>query len=134
MFWIRAAFAATENIRRNLGLADIVLTPNLKEYASRSFAKADGLAASGYAEAEAHKLQLNRFEIRAHSVERYRSDVTARIRRNLPVPRSFVVEAPTTEAANAIRDHLEQSPQRPRKRVAAADDLTNMLVGVDIPL
>jgi NTE family protein len=119
--------AATENIRRNLGLADIVLTPNLKDYSSRSFAKGEGLAVSGYAEAEAHNSQLSRLEIGRTEWERYRTDVTARIRRSIPVPRSFVVEAPTADAANAIRARLEQHQTAPVNVDALADDLTNML-------
>ena len=119
--------AATQNIRRNLGLADIVLTPNLKEYTSKSFAKAEGLAASGYAEAEAHKSQLSRLEIARTEWERYRSDVTARIRRTIPGPQSFVVEAPTADAADAIRDRLEQHHSGPLNVDVLGDDLTHML-------
>ena len=53
--------------------------------------------------------------------------MTARIRRTIPVPQSFVVEAPTADRANAIRDRLEQHHSGPVNVDVLADDLTHML-------
>ena len=119
--------AAVQNIRRNLSLADIVLTPELGDYTSRSFAAGEALFKAGYAAAAARESELRRLEMGRTEWERYSTHVSARVRRDVPAPKSLVVQAPTSDAANAIRARLLSHRESVLNVNALENDLTKML-------
>ncbi len=119
--------AAVQNIRRNLKLADIVLTPELGEFTSTSFAAGEALVEAGYRAAATHESELRQLEIGRAEWERYSTHVSARIRRNVPAPKSLVVQAPAPDAANAIETRLSSHRGRALNVNALENDLAKML-------
>jgi NTE family protein len=122
-----SSLAVAESVRKNLLLADIVLTPDLGKYSSASFSAAEALTRAGYAEAAKHESELRRLEIGRTEWEQYAEAFKSRVRRDAPVPKSVVVQAPTDDAANAIRERLQKYPGRPLSVDAIEKDLTRML-------
>ncbi len=119
--------AAEQNVRKNLLLADVVLTPDLGKYTAVDFDAREALAQAGYAAAAAKEPALRRFEIGRAEWEKYSVGVSSRVRREVPAPQSLAVEAPTAGAANAIRERLQRHRGRTLNVDALEDDLTKML-------
>ncbi len=105
--------AVIQNVRRNLLLADLVLTPDLGQYTAANFTASEALAQAGYVAAASNESELLRFQIGHTEWARYSATVSGRVRRNVPVPQSLVVRAPTTDAANAIRERLSTISEGP---------------------
>ena len=85
--------AVIQNVRRNLLLADFVLTPDLGQYTAANFTAGEALAQAGYVAASSNELELLRFQIGHPEWARYSATVSGRVRRNVPVPQSLVVGA-----------------------------------------
>ena len=118
--------AVIQNVWRNLLLADLVLTPDLGQYTAASFTASEALAQAGYV-AASNEPELLRFQIGHTEWARYSATVSGRVRRNVPVPQSLVVRAPTTDAANAIRERLQHHLGRTLIVGNLEDDLTKIL-------
>ncbi len=122
-----SSLASAESVRKNLLLANVVLTPELGDYTAASFTAGEALAKAGYAAAAAHESELRRFELGERDWERHSDAVRLRVRREVPVPQSLVVEAPTPGAAGAIRERLEHHRGKTLRAETLEDDLTKLL-------
>ena len=102
-----------ESDRRNLKLADVVITPDLGRYTLLDFNAASTIADLGYQGAAKQAVVLNRFALdesswREHLAQRY-----ARKRSAFPVPTQIVVAGIDGRQAAEIRDDLRGALNQP---------------------
>ncbi len=122
-----SSLAGVQNARRNLLLATVALTPDLRSYTAASYTAGEALAQAGYAAAAAKESELRQFEMGSAEWERYSATLSGRIRREVPTPQSVVVEAPTPEEAKAIRERLQRHRGVALRVDALEDDLAEVL-------
>ena len=100
--------------RQNMGLADILVMPDLKGFASMGFEKYDELRASGYAAAESKRVMLEKFAV---SEAEYRSYVEQRRTRRVPdTVKPQIVEVKgdlAPKRAESLKRSLQAEPDKP---------------------
>ncbi|MCX6551282.1 MAG: patatin-like phospholipase family protein [Acidobacteria bacterium] len=99
--------------RLALQSASLVLVPDLKGFESTDFARADGFVRKGYAAAEAHAAELQRFALSEPDYAAWAAARRARRRTALPAPTFIAVEGVSTLEAAEIQRRLASSLNKP---------------------
>ncbi len=88
--------------RQNRKLADVVILPDLKGFASGDFVKVKDLAARGYAAAEAQKATLLNYAVSDAEWEQYTAEREAKLRGPIGPVLQVKVKAPSESARRAV--------------------------------
>ncbi len=97
-----------ENARRNLRLADIIISPELGNLGTLDFTKIEETADIGYRSAEQKAAILTRFSVDQAEWQEYLAQRKVRIRTTTPVPDSIHITGVTGEKQEALADQLEK--------------------------
>ena len=84
----------------------VVLKPELKEYTTFAFTDAQEIIKLGYQGAEAHKAELIRYALSQEQWAEYLKQRQSRIRTEVPVPQSIVVQGASASEEKVIRREL----------------------------
>ncbi len=115
-----------ENDRRNLRLADIVLSPELEQYSLFDFQDAPKIADLGHKSAEKRALVLQNFALDPDAWQKHIAERRSRQRGGPHVPSSLEITGDEAGAARAIRNKLEEHVGQPIEPERLESDLTDI--------
>ncbi|MCI0392689.1 MAG: patatin-like phospholipase family protein [Acidobacteria bacterium] len=115
--------ATIENVRRNLRLADLLISPDLEKYTLLDFKANAEIANLGYKGAEQKALLLQKFSLNESEWQQYLAQRQARILTDVPAPTFVKVEGAGSEAGMAITKNLEKLEGKPIDPQAVENEL-----------
>jgi len=118
--------ATAVNTRRNLRLADLVITPELGKYTMLDFKANAEITDLGYKGAEQQALLLQKFSLSEGEWQQYLALRRSRTLKDVPAPTFIKVEGTSPEAAQAITRELGKFDGKPIDQQALAKDLINI--------
>jgi NTE family protein len=118
--------ATMENIRRNLRLADLLISPDLEKYTLLDFKANAEIADLGYKGAEQKALLLQKFGLSEGEWQQYLALRRSRILTEVPAPTFVKVEGAGSEAARAITKELGKFDGKPIDPQAVGKELNKV--------
>jgi NTE family protein len=105
--------ATIENIRRNIKLADLLISPDLQQYSLLDFTASAAIADLGYKGAEQKALQLEKFSISESEWREHLAQRQARVLKEVPTPAFVKIEGAQSQATKAIAERLRKFAGKP---------------------
>lgn len=105
--------ATMENIRRNLRLADLLISPDLEKYTLLDFKAHAEIAELGYKGAEQKARMLQSFSLGEAEWQQHLAERRSRVLTEAPVPAFVKVEGAQSGATRAITERLEKIVGKP---------------------
>jgi NTE family protein len=105
--------ATMENVRRNLRLADLLISPDLEKYTLLDFNASAAIIELGYRGAEQKALLLRSFSLSESEWQQHLAQRRARVLTEVPVPAFVKVEGAGSRAAQSIAIRLERFEGQP---------------------
>ncbi len=115
-----------ENDRRNLRLADLVVSPDLDQYGLLDFNAAKAITERGYDGAAQRALMLNKLALDDAAWQQHLVERNSRKRSRTPVPSALEITGTRIEDAQAIRNKLEGYIGKPLAPERLQADLTEI--------
>lgn len=115
-----------ENVRRNKQLADILITPDLKQFETMDFPRVRQITDLGYAGAEKMKSQLMQFSLGEEEWQAYLKERQSRIKKDVPNPQFIQVKGASEAAAKKIEFKLKNFVDQPLDPLALNKELTEI--------
>ncbi|HSE39284.1 MAG TPA: patatin-like phospholipase family protein, partial [Acidobacteriota bacterium] len=115
-----------ENVRRNRELADILITPNLKQYFTMDFQAARDITDLGYAGTEQEASKLLPLALNDKDWEEHMNARRSRIRQSVPEPQFITVAGTTPSASREIEHTLKEFVDQPINIPALNKELTQI--------
>ena len=108
-----ASVATMENVRRNIRLADLLISPDLEKHTTLDFKSNSEIIELGYKGAEQKALLLEKFSLSESDWQDHLAARRARIRTNIPAPAFVRVEGADSKTASSITRSLEGRMESP---------------------
>jgi NTE family protein len=105
--------ATMENVRRNLRLADLLISPDLEKYTLLDFNASAAIIELGYRGAEQKALMLQSFSLSESEWQQHLAQRRARVLTEVPVPAFVKIEGAGSIAAQSIAIRLEKFEGQP---------------------
>jgi NTE family protein len=105
--------ATIENIRRNIKLADLLISPDLQKYTLLDFTASAAIADLGYKGAEQKALQLEKFSVSENEWQKHLAQRQARVLKDVPTPAFVKIEGAQSQATKAIAERLRKFGGKP---------------------
>jgi NTE family protein len=118
--------SSMESVRRNLRLADLLISPDLEKYNVLDFKDGADIADLGYKGAEQKALLLQNFSVSEPEWQAYLADRRSRVRTNVPVPTFAKVEGMPTSIEKQISSELKPFVGQPIDTAALEKKLTRI--------
>ena len=115
-----------ENDRRNLRLADIVLSPELEQYSLLDFYAAKTIADLGYEGARKRALVLENFALDPEVWQNHLAERYSRRQSGASVPSSLEIKGTENNGARSIHERLESHIGQPLSPERLESDLTDI--------
>jgi NTE family protein len=121
-----SGMATAENIRRNLRLADLLISPDLEKYTLLDFKASAAIANLGYAAAEQKARLLGGFSLSEAEWRQHLARRHGRVLTEVPVPAFVKVEAPPSTGRRAITEALSKVEGKPIDPEVLRNELTKV--------
>lgn len=108
-----SSVATIENVRRNIRLADLLISPDLEKYSLMDFSSANAIADLGYKGAEQKALLLDKFALSQPDWQQHLAARQAKVRTELPTPSFVKVEGADQKTTDQIQDVLAEIEGKP---------------------
>lgn len=108
-----SSVATIENVRRNIRLADLLISPDLEKYSLLDFSHANDIADLGYKGAEQKALLLDKFAISEPEWQQHLAARRAKVRTALPTPSFVKVEGADKRTTERITESLSEMNGQP---------------------
>ena len=118
-----ANVATMENVRRNIRLADLLISPDLEKHTTLDFKSHAEIMDLGHKGAAQKALMLERFTLPDSDWQSHIAARQARVRTDVPVPAFVKVEGADSESARSITQSLEELNGKPFDRDAVEKEL-----------
>jgi len=105
--------ATIENVRRNIRLADLLISPDLEKYSLMDFADANAIADLGFKGAEQKALLLDKFALSEPEWQQHLAARRAKLRTELPTPSFVKVEGGDKRTTAQIEEALSEIDGKP---------------------
>ena len=116
--------ATIENVRRNLRLADLLISPDLEKYTLLDFSAYEAISELGYKGAEQKALLLKNLAVGEEEWRDHLARRAARVRTAVPVPAFVKVEGVDADEARALAKRLEGLEGQPLDPARIQKELT----------
>ena len=121
-----SAVASMESIRRNLRLADLLISPDLEKYTLLDFNANAAIADLGYKGAEQKALLLQPFSLSEVEWQKHLARRRAHVLTEVPVPTFVKIEASGSKSTQVITAGLANVQQKPINPQALGGELTKI--------
>jgi NTE family protein len=121
-----SAVATMENVRRNLRLADLLISPDLEKYTLLDFNSNAAIIELGYKGAEQKALLLKSLSLSEKEWEQYLAQRRARILTDVPVPVFVKIEGAGPMAEQSIALRMARLKGKPIDPQLLQDELTEI--------
>lgn len=118
--------ATAVNTRRNLRLADLIISPELAKHTMLDFKANAEITDLGYKGAEQQALLLQKFSLSEGEWQQYLALRRSRILKDVPAPTFIKVEGTSPDAAQAIAREFGEFEGKPIDPQEVAKDLINV--------
>ncbi len=121
-----SSVSSMESIRRNLRLADLLISPDLEKYNVLDFKSGAAIADLGYKGAEQKALLLQNFSVSEPEWQAYLADRRSRIRTDVPAPTFVKIEGMPPAIEKSVSEELQPFVGQPIDTAALEKKLTRI--------
>ena len=118
-----SSVATIENVRRNIRLADLLISPDLEKYSLLDFAASNAIADLGFKGAEQKTMSLDKFSLSESEWQQHLAARRAKVRTELPTPSFVRVEGADSKTAGEITETLSSINGKPIDHKELEDNL-----------
>lgn len=118
--------ASMESVRRNLRLADLLISPDLEKYTLLDFNASTAIADLGYKGAEQKALLLQNFSLSESEWQQHLAQRRARVLTEIPTPAFVKIEGVESNATRAITEGLAKLEGKPIDPQVLEKELTKV--------
>ncbi|HZN10552.1 MAG TPA: patatin-like phospholipase family protein [Blastocatellia bacterium] len=118
--------ATMENVRRDLRLADLLISPDLEKYTLLDFTASEAISELGYKGAEQKALLLEKLAVGEEEWRDHLAQRAARARTAVPTPAFVKVEGVGAEEARALAERLGEFAGQPLDSARIQKELTSI--------